>query len=69
VNVAACAEAQSFFYHIVGRLDGEEEYLGIWGDVADQAGGFESVQTGEPDVEHNQIGTQLLRFADGFQSV
>ena len=56
------AQTESFFHHIGGGFLSHKDYFGFRRESANFPGGLESIQTGEPDVQQDQVRMQFFRF-------
>jgi len=63
-HIASRAEAESFCRHVLRAVFGHEQDLGRRGNCADAAGGFESVQSRQTNVQQDQVWAQCCRFLD-----
>jgi hypothetical protein len=52
-------------HYILGGFLGQKNYFGAWNDLADLPASLNSIQTGETDVEQNQIGVKFFGLLDG----
>jgi len=52
-DVAICARAKGFLYHIDRRCLVYKKYRGFGRELSDVSSGFDSVQRWKPDVERN----------------
>lgn len=68
-NVAPCAQAKGFLHHLSRRFLSQEEDFRFRTTFANFSSGFDSVQTGESDVQQNQIRLQFHRLLNRFPSV
>ena len=68
-NISEGSEIESFLSDFGGRfLSDEDDFRG--GDkVANEAGGLDSIEAGEADVEKNQIRLELRRFLNGVEAI
>jgi len=64
-NVAQCPQAERLLHYILGGFLGQKNYFGAWNDLADLPASLNSIQSGETDVEQNQIRLKLLSLLDG----
>jgi hypothetical protein len=64
-NITQCAQAERLLHYILGGFLGQKNYFGAWNDLADLPASLNSIQTGETDVEQNQIGVKFFGLLDG----
>jgi hypothetical protein len=68
-NVAPRAQAKGHLHHVRRRFLSQEDDFRVRDKFADLSSCFDSVQTWEANVQHNQIRSQFYRLLNRFQSV
>ena len=68
-HVTVGATAQGFAGDILGKVHGQDQYIGVGGSVADLADGFEAVHFRHGEVEQDHIGLEFLDEFEGFEAV
>jgi len=68
-NVAPRAQANGQLHHVRRRFLSQEDDFSFRDKLADLSSCFDSVQTWEANVQHNQIRSQFYCFLNRFQSV
>ena len=66
---AAGTQAERFVDYFGRRFLAHEEDFGTWGTLADEAGGVESVEGGQADVEEDEAGLKFGGLLNGFLAV
>jgi hypothetical protein len=68
-HVAHSAQVKRLLRYFEGGILTYEKYSARGKEFADASTGFDSVQTGEGDVQQNQVRLQFLCLLYGFQSI
>ncbi len=66
INITLSTGAQSYPCYLRRIFLAEDHYFGTGGELSYLPGDLESIQFGEPNIQHNQVGLQQLRFLDCF---